>query len=74
MRNADEPVEQTAREMIVLGLYRRKTGSSGKAAALLDMPRFDFVRYASGLGIPFFDMTPEELEAEAHTIGAVRSL
>jgi len=28
------------------------------------MPRFDFVRYASDLGIPYFRMTKEEWEAE----------
>ena len=50
--------------MIVLELYRRGTISSGKAAELLDMPRLDFIRHASHLGIPHIDMTPDEWEAE----------
>ena len=66
----DEPVEQVAREMIVLELYRRGTISSGKAAELLGVPRYDFIRRASSLGIPYFNMTKEELEAEVKLIGS----
>ena len=50
---------------MVLELYRRAVISSGKAAELLDMERFEFVRYASRLGIAFFDMSEDEWEAEA---------
>lgn len=49
---------------MVLELYRRAVLSSGKAAELLNMERFEFVRYASRLGIAFFDMTEDEWEAE----------
>jgi hypothetical protein len=28
------------------------------------MPRFAFIQYASSLGIPFFDMTEQELDSE----------
>jgi predicted HTH domain antitoxin len=48
----------------VLELYRRGTISSGKAAQLLDMPRWEFVRHASRLGIAFFDLTEDEWAAE----------
>lgn len=72
LRDADEPVEQTAREMIVLELYRRGTISSGRAAILLGMPRIDFIKHASRLGIPYIDMTPEEWEAEKRAIEAWR--
>lgn len=48
----------------MLELYRRGIVSSGKAAELLGMQRFDFVRYADKLGIPFFRMSKEEWEAE----------
>lgn len=41
------------REAVVLELYRRGIVSSGKAAELLGMQRFDFVGYADKLGIPF---------------------
>jgi predicted HTH domain antitoxin len=63
-----QPLERAAREMIVLELYRRAAISGGRAAELLGMDRFDFIRYASDLGIPFFDMTEEEWEAELRTI------
>lgn len=59
-----QPVERSARELIILELYRRGAISSGKAAQLLDMTRWEFVRHASRLGIPFFDMTDDEWDAE----------
>jgi len=64
LRGLHRPVDQAARELIVLELYRRGSISSGKAAQLLGMARFEFVRYASRLGIPFFDLTDEEWAAE----------
>lgn len=68
LRDLDRPVERAALELIVLELYRRRSVSSGKAARLLGMDRFDFIRHASGLGIPFLDMTKEEWEAEVERI------
>lgn len=59
-----QPVEEAAREMIVLELYRRGVVSSGKAAAFLGMPRLDFIQHASGLGIPYFRFTDDEWQAE----------
>ena len=59
-----QPVGESARELIILELYRRGTLSSGKAAQLLDMTRWEFVRHASRLGIPFFDMTVDEWKSE----------
>jgi predicted HTH domain antitoxin len=52
------------KELSILELYRRKEISSGKASEVLGMERFEFVRYASRLGIPFFDMSKEELERD----------
>ena len=57
-----EGIPEKLKELSILELYRRKEISSGKAAELLGMERFEFVRYASRLGIPFFDMSKEELE------------
>jgi len=57
-------VPERLKELSILELYRRKEISSGKAAELLDMERFEFVRYASRLGIPFLDMSKEELERD----------
>lgn len=66
-----QPVEQSARELIILELYRRRVLSSGKAAQLLGMTRAELVRYASRLGIPFFDMTADEWKAERETSEAL---
>lgn len=59
-----QPVEQAAREMIVLELYRRSLISSGKAAELLGVSRVHFIQRASELGIPYFRFTEEEWQAE----------
>jgi predicted HTH domain antitoxin len=59
-----QPVEQAAREMIVLELYRRSLISSGKAAELLGVPRVQFIQRASELGIPYFRFTEEEWRTE----------
>jgi predicted HTH domain antitoxin len=67
----DQPLERAVRELVVLELYRRAAISSGRAAILLGMGRFEFIRYASSLGIPFFDMTEEEWEAELQRLEAL---
>lgn len=65
LHQTNQPVQEAGREMIVLELYRRGAISSGKAAELLGMERIDFIKHASRLGIPFFDMTEDEWAAEA---------
>ena len=65
LQGFNQPLERSARELMVLELYRRAVLSSGKAAELLNMERFEFVRYASRLGIAFFDMTEDEWKTEA---------
>ena len=60
-----KPLTDTARELIVLELYRQGRISSGKAAELLGLERLEFIKYSSRLGIPFFDMTDDEWRAEA---------
>jgi predicted HTH domain antitoxin len=67
----DRPLPEAARDLIVTELYRRGTISSGRAAELLGMDRFDFVRYASSLGIPYFDMTEDEWEAEQASLAGL---
>jgi predicted HTH domain antitoxin len=61
-------VEETARELIVTELYRRGTISHGKAAELLGIPLEDFLVHAGRLGIPYFDFTEEEWEAEKRAV------
>jgi len=70
LHQTNQPVQEAAQEMILLELYRRGAISSGKAAELLGMPRLDFIRYASHLGIPFIDMTADEWEAEKAALEA----
>lgn len=60
-------IPKRLKELSILELYRRKEISSGKAAELLGMERFEFVRYASRLGIPFFDLSKEELQRDLKT-------
>ncbi len=62
--NLDLGEELGAREMIVFELYRRSLVSSGRVAALLGIPRIDFIQRASELGIPYFRFTEEEWKAE----------
>lgn len=64
LQSLNQPTDQTAQQLMVLELYRRRTLSSGRAAELLQMSRWDFIQYASRLGIPFFDMTEDEWESE----------
>ena len=65
LQGLNQPLERSARELMVLELYRRGAISSGKAAELLDMERFEFIHHASRLGIAFFDMTEDEWRTEA---------
>ena len=58
------PVKQAARELIVLELYRQGEVSSGKAAELLGMERGEFIRYAAARGIPYLQLSGEELRRE----------
>jgi predicted HTH domain antitoxin len=64
LHTLNQPIQHAARELIILELYRRGTISSGKAAQMLDMSRFEFIRHASRLGIAFFDLTEDEWNAE----------
>jgi len=52
------------KEAAVLELYREGKISSGKAAEILGMDRFEFIRYAGMKGIPYIRITPDELEEE----------
>lgn len=61
LQETNRPLAEAVRELMVLELYRRAAISSGKAAELLNMDRFDFIRHASKLGIPFYNLSEEEL-------------
>ena len=61
LRSTNLPTDAAAKRLMALELYREHAISSGKAAEMLSMDRFDFIRMASARGIPFFDMTEQEL-------------
>lgn len=63
-----QSLEDTLTEYVVLELYRRNKVSSGKAAELLAMGREEFIHYASRLGIPYLDMSEQELQDELLTV------
>lgn len=64
-----EQIERHALEMIVLELYRRHTLSAGRAAMLLGMDKLSFIRWSGSLGIPYFDLSAEELRDELKILG-----
>jgi predicted HTH domain antitoxin len=65
LERLERPIKETARELIVLELYRRGAVSSGRAAELLRLPRQSFLDLASRLGVPYFRLTEAELEQES---------
>lgn len=50
----EQPLDQAARETIVMDLFRRGKVSAGKACELLSLERMDFVRRAGELGVPVY--------------------
>lgn len=66
--DSQEDIERTVLEIIVLELYRRHVISAGWAAEKLGREKFAFIRWSGALGIPFFDMTPEEWQQELRVI------
>jgi len=67
LEGLERPIQESARELIVLELYRRGAVSSGKAAELLGVPRQSFLDLASRLGVPYFRLTEAELEQEVRS-------
>ena len=63
-RSWGDPRRRLLAELVVLGLYGQGELSSGRAAELLGQQREDFIRYASAKGIPYFQMTGEEVRRE----------
>jgi len=62
------PLDQVARETIVVDLFRRGKISTGKACELLRLERMAFVRRANELGVPVYLTTEGEWEREKATI------
>ncbi len=66
--DSPEQIQRRALEIIVLEFYRRRELSSGRAAELLGLDRFAFIRWSGELGIPYIDMTPEEWQQQLRTL------
>ncbi len=64
LRQFNQPVERSARELIVFELYRQGSISGGKAAQLLRVSRLEFIQTAARLGLPYFSFTEEEWQEE----------
>lgn len=58
--DSPEQIERAALEIIVLDLYRRHVISAGRAAEILSLDEFAFIRWSGVLGIPYFDTNPED--------------
>lgn len=69
----EKPLEQVARESIVMDLYRREKSSIGKACERLGLARLDFMRRAGELGIPVYLTTEEEWRRDKATVDAWHS-
>jgi len=67
LEGKDRPIQQTARELIVLELHREGQLSGGRAAEILHLSREDFIRFASERGIPYFQLDGDELRREVDT-------
>jgi hypothetical protein len=65
-----EEIERQALEMIVLELYRRRIISAGRAADALGMEELVFIRWTGTLGLPFFDVSADELREELRILGS----
>ena len=62
---SDRPLNELSEELMVMELYRRRQLSSGKAAEILNMERFEFIRYAARQGISLLDMSDDEFANES---------
>ncbi len=58
------------KEFTVLGLYRERRISAGKAAELLGLNLGEFVRLLARKEVPYFDYSTEELTAEFRAAAA----
>jgi predicted HTH domain antitoxin len=64
---AQQQAAEVAKEFIILGLYQEGRISGGKAAEMLGMTRHGFVSFLARKGIDYFQIFPEEWDAEVAT-------
>lgn len=66
--DSPEQVNRRALEIIVLQLYRGHDISAGRAAEILDIEKWTFIRWAGELGTPYFDTDPEDWENQLRAL------
>jgi predicted HTH domain antitoxin len=64
----DRPLDQAARETLVMDLFRRGRISIGRACSLLGLDRVAFASRAAELDIAYFQITKDDWEAEKATL------
>lgn len=67
---AQPQAAETARELIILGLYQEGRISGGKAAELLGLTRRGFVSLLARKGMDYFRLTSDEWAEEVATVKA----
>jgi predicted HTH domain antitoxin len=66
--DSPEEIERSALEIIVLDLYRRHAISVGRASEILGLDLLSFIRWSGARGVPYFDLSDEDLEQERRAI------
>ncbi|MFH1907825.1 MAG: UPF0175 family protein [Chloroflexota bacterium] len=67
---AQPQAAETAKELIILGLYQENRISGGKASELLGLTKRGFVSLLARKGIDYFRLTPGEWAEEVATVKA----
>jgi len=62
---AQPQAAETAKELIILGLYQENRISGGKAAELLGLTKRGFVSLLARKGMDYFHLSPDEWAEEA---------
>jgi predicted HTH domain antitoxin len=66
----EKPLDEAAREALVMDLFRRGKISTGKACELLGLDRMDFIRRANEHNVPVCLTTEKEWEADLAALEA----
>jgi len=61
---------EQVKEFTVVGLYRERRISAGKAAEMLGLHLGEFVRLLARKDVPYFDYSDEELAGELGAVAA----
>jgi predicted HTH domain antitoxin len=67
----EEELKKSVRKLSVLDLVKKGKLSSGKAAEILGITRWDFMELMSDYDIPIANFPPEELERQAKERGVI---